>query len=278
MPFGAGSRRPTPSSIPRATTTGADYDATTWKLQAGVDGLLDESEAGLLIAGATVHYGTVSSDVSSIFGTGSIDATGYGVGGTLTWYGNSGFYVDAQAAATWYDTDLTSTTLGTTLADGNDGVGYGLSIETGQKIVMHDNWSLTPQAQLAYSSVSFDDFTDRYGAVVSLDSGDSLIGRLGISADYENAWSDAAGQASRSRIYGIANLYYDFLDGSAVNVSDVSVVSKDHALWGGLGLGGTLSWGDDRYSIYGEALARTSLADFGDSNSLGGSVGFKVKW
>ena len=97
---------------PARTTSAADYDATTWKLQAGVDGLLDESEAGLLIGGVTVHYGTVSSDVSSIFGTGSIDATGYGFGGTLTWYGNSGFYVDAQAAATWYDTDLASTTFG----------------------------------------------------------------------------------------------------------------------------------------------------------------------
>ncbi|WP_318011475.1 autotransporter outer membrane beta-barrel domain-containing protein [Mesorhizobium sp. CA8] len=54
-----------------------------------------------------VHYGTVSSDVSSTFGTGSISATGYGVGGTLTWFGNSGFYVDTQAQAT--GTTATST-------------------------------------------------------------------------------------------------------------------------------------------------------------------------
>ncbi|MER8373456.1 autotransporter-associated beta strand repeat-containing protein [Mesorhizobium sp. M1406] len=164
---------------PETSTTGTNYDVTTWKLEAGVDGLLHESEAGILIGGITAHYGTVSSNVSSIYGVGSIAATGYGVGGTLTWFGNSGFYVDAQARATWYDSDIRSATLGTTLADGNNGFGYGLSLEAGQKIALNDKWSLTPQAQLAHSSVDFDAFTDPFGAVVSPGSSDSLVGRLG---------------------------------------------------------------------------------------------------
>jgi len=54
--------------------------------------------------------------------------------------------------------------------------------------------------------------------------------------------------------------------------------SKPQQLWGGLGFGGSLSWADDRYSVHGELLARTSLEDFGDSHSFGGSVGFSVKW
>ncbi|MGO7718734.1 autotransporter outer membrane beta-barrel domain-containing protein, partial [Rhizobium johnstonii] len=93
-----------------------------------------------------------------------IDTTGYGFDGTLTWYGKSGFYVDTQADVTWYDRDLNSSTLQTSLADGNDGLGYGLSIEAGQKIDLTGQWSLTPKAQLAYSSVRFDSFTDAYGA------------------------------------------------------------------------------------------------------------------
>ncbi|MBZ9996199.1 autotransporter-associated beta strand repeat-containing protein [Mesorhizobium sp. BH1-1-4] len=262
---------------PKTSTTGTDYDVTTWKLVAGVDGLLHESEAGVLIGGITAHYGTASSDVSSIYGIGSIAATGYGVGGTLTWYGNSGFYLDTQAQATWYDSDIRSAMLGT-LADGNNGFGYALSIESGQKIALSSKWSLTPQAQLAYSDVRFDAFTDQFGTRVSPGSGDSLVGRLGLSADYEDQWTDAAGQVSRAHIYGIANLYYDFLDGTDVDVSGVKLVSQNQALWGGVGLGGSLDFADGKYAVFGEATAKTSLEKFGDSNSIGAKLGFSVRW
>ncbi|MBY3186645.1 autotransporter outer membrane beta-barrel domain-containing protein [Rhizobium laguerreae] len=263
---------------PESSTTGTEYDVDSWTMQAGVDGMLHESGAGVLIGGVSFHVDTASADISSRFGKGDIDTTGYGFDGTLTWYGNSGFYLDTQAGVTWYESDLKSSTLHTTLADGNDGFGYGFSVEAGQTIALTDRWSLTPQVQLAYSSVRFDSFTDAYGADVSLDDGDNLTGRLGISADYDRDWKDASGRTSRAKLYGIANLYYDFLDGSDVDVSGTSVVNENQALWGGLGLGGSLSWADDRYAAYGEAFARASLQDFGDSNALGAKIGFSVKW
>ncbi|WP_246728030.1 autotransporter outer membrane beta-barrel domain-containing protein [Rhizobium leguminosarum] len=263
---------------PESSTTGTDYEVSSWTLQAGVDGVLRESEAGALIGGINFHMNTASADISSRFGKGDIDTTGYGFDGTLTWYGKSGFYVDTQAAVTWYDSDLKSSTLQTSLADGNDGFGYGLSIEAGQRIALTSQWSLTPQAQLAYSSVRFDSFTDAYGADVSLDDGDSLTGRLGVSADFDSEWKDASGKTSRSTLYSIANLYYEFLDGSNVDVSGTSLVSENQALWGGLGLGGSLTWSDERYAAHGEAFARTSLKDFGDSSAIGAKIGVSVKW
>jgi fibronectin-binding autotransporter adhesin len=263
---------------PGTSTTGTDYDADLWRLQAGLDMLLSETTSGMLVGGLTVHYGTVKSDVSSSFGIGSIDTNGYGFGGTLTWYGKNGFYIDTQAELTWFDSDLSSATLGSTLRKGNSGFGYGLGVEAGQKIALAGNWSLTPQAQLSYASVDFDTFTDPYGALVSNGSSDSLIGRLGLSADYESEWKGKAGQTSRSHVYGITNLYYDFLDGTDVDVSGTRLTSKPRQLWGGLGVGGSLSWADDRYSVHGELLARSSLEDFGDSHAFGGSVGFSVKW
>ncbi|MGO6819795.1 autotransporter outer membrane beta-barrel domain-containing protein [Rhizobium brockwellii] len=263
---------------PESSTTGTDYEVSNWTLQAGVDGMLCESEAGALIGGINFHMNTASADISSRFGKGNIDTTGYGFDGTLTWYGNSGFYVDTQAALTWYDSDLKSSTLDNTLASGNDGLGYGVSIEAGQKLALTRQWSLTPQAQLAYSSVRFDHFTDAYGAAVSLGDADSLTGRLGISADFDNDWKDGSGKTRRSTVYGIANLYYDFLDGSNADVSGTSLVSENQALWGGLGLGSSLAWSDDRYAVHAEAFARASLKDFGDSNTIGGKIGFSVKW
>ncbi|RAZ89625.1 autotransporter outer membrane beta-barrel domain-containing protein [Mesorhizobium hawassense] len=263
---------------PGTSTTGADYDADLWRMQAGLDMLLSETASGMVIGGLTVHYGAVKSDVSSSFGTGSIDTNGYGFGGTLTWYGKNGFYVDTQAELTWFDSDLSSATLGKKLADGNNGFGYGLGVEAGQKIALEGNWSLTPQAQLSYASVDFDNFTDPYGALVSNDDSDSLIGRLGLSADYESDWKDKTGRTSRSHVYGIANLYYDFLDGTDVDVSGTRLTSRPQQLWGGLGFGGSLSWADDRYAVHGELIARSSLEDFSDSHSFGGSVGFSVKW
>lgn len=225
-----------------------------------------------------MHYGSVSSKVTSAHGNGSIDTTGYGIGGTLTWYGNTGFYLDAQAQVTWYDSDLYSTTAGRSLVNDNDGTGYALSIEAGQRIALNEIWALTPQAQLAFSSVHYDDFTDSFDADVSLDKSRSLVGRLGLAVDRQTEWQDAQGRAGRSHLYGIANLYYDFADGSRVEVGETPFTSENDSLRGGIGLGGSVNWADDRYSLYGEALANTSLENVGGSNMVSGTVGFRVRW
>lgn len=263
---------------PEVSTSGADYDATTWKLQTGIDGLLMETEAGRLIGGLYAQYGTASSSVWSRFGVGGIDSTGVGLGATLTWYGENGFYLDGQAQVTWYDSDLQSATAGRSLVEGNDGVGYGLSIEAGRRIALSGNWSLTPQAQLAYSSVRFDDFTDTFGADVSLGSSRSLVARLGIAANHDVEWRDGDGRINRAQLYGIANLYYDLLGRSEIDVAGMAFASRDDRLRGGLGVGGSYNWAGDKYSVYGEAHVNTSLENIGGSNAIGGTVGFRMSW
>lgn len=64
------------------------------------------------------------------------------------------------------------------LADSNNGFGYTFSAESGKRIAINESWSVTPQAQLTYSSVDFDSFNDAFDARVSLDKGDSLQGRI----------------------------------------------------------------------------------------------------
>ncbi|WP_309086004.1 autotransporter outer membrane beta-barrel domain-containing protein [Chelativorans sp.] len=263
---------------PETSTTGADYDLSSWKFKAGIDIPVADLGAGDLIGGVSLHYGTFSADVASVHGNGSIEGSGYGAGGTLTWYADNGFYVDGQGQVTWFDSDLESSTAGLVLEDGNEGVGYALSLETGKRIALTPAWATTPQAQLTYSAVEFDDFTDAFGADVSLDRAENLVGRLGITLDRQAEWQGSGGSINRSHFYGIANLYYDFDGGSNVDVAGADIESEDDALWGGLGIGGSLNFADDKYSLYGEALAKTSLENFGDSHSITGTVGFRMQW
>ncbi|WP_266171108.1 autotransporter outer membrane beta-barrel domain-containing protein [Dyella subtropica] len=263
---------------PETSTTGTHRDATTLKVQVGLDGTVHESEAGVLVVGGTMQWSKADSNVASTYGLGQVKTTGYGIGGTLTWYGAGGFYVDAQAQWNRYDTDLASRTLARLLADGNKGTGHNFGLEAGQKFVLSDCWSLVPQGQLVYSSVRFDNFVDPYGAAVRRQEGDSLLARAGLAVDRENEWRSDNGSMTRLHIYGIANLYYDFFDGTKAGVSGVGLVSEDAPLWGGVGLGGSLNWNSGRYRLYGEALTQTSLQHYGDSSSYGVKIGFRMSW
>ena len=265
---------------PKFSTADTDYNQNVFKLQAGIDGKLSESENGALIGGVFVHYVHGKTKTSSTnYADGEIASDGYGFGGTLTWYGDKGFYVDAQAQATWYSSDLTTSALAApTLKDGNDGFGYALSLEAGQRFAVNEAWSLTPQAQLVYSRVDFDSFTDGFGSPVGLDKGDSLQGRIGLTLDHASSWQNANGGMDRANVYGIVNLYNEFLDGTRVDLAGVSLASKKDRTWGGIGAGGSYNWDNDKYSIYGEGLINTSLNNLGDSYSVKGNIGFRVKW
>ena len=263
---------------PSYSTSGTDYNQSIFKLQSGIDGQLAETDKGTLIGGIYVQYVHGKTKVYSASGDGEISTDGYGVGGTLTWYGNDGFYVDGQAQLAWYNSDLNSALAGRDLINGNNGLGYAFSIEAGKRIALNEHWSITPQAQLSYSNVDFDSFTDPFGARVSRDKGDSLRGRVGVTLDREKSWKDKNGRTSRAHVYGIANLYNEFGDGSQVDVSGVKVKSKKERVWAGVGVGGSLNWHNDKYSIYGEGTVNTSLNNFGESTSVKANVGFRIKF
>ncbi len=263
---------------PEESTSGTDYDYDLFRLEAGLDGELYQDGNGRLIGGLTLRYGTVSGNVGSLYGDGRIDSTGYGIGATLTWHGEDGTYLDAQGQITSYDSDLSSDLVDGALESGNNGFGYALSLEAGRRFAAAGPWSLTPQAQLVYSSVRFGDFDDRFGAPVSLSDGDSLLGRLGAALEREDKVERADGRKARVKVYGIANLYGEFLDGTAVDVAGTGFETRNDPLWAGLTLGGSYSWEDERYSLYGEVAARSSLKTFADSYALAATAGFRMKW
>ncbi|MCX2698046.1 autotransporter family protein, partial [Ochrobactrum chromiisoli] len=264
-----------------ASTAGdLHQDINTFIMQAGVDGQFYEDENGTLFAGITGQYGNARSDIDNRTGdgSGSISTQGWGLGATATWYGTSGFYLDAQAQANWYDSDLHVDAVNKTLSNGNKGFGYALSLEAGQRFAINQNWSLTPQAQLMWSSVDFDTFTDSYGARISNRDGDSLTARLGLAANYANSWKGHDGRMVNTSLYGIANLYQELMGDARMNYAGTHMATDSDDTWGGIGAGGTYAWADNKYMLYGEGSINTSLNHFSDSYALKGNVGFKVKW
>lgn len=264
---------------PARSTSDTTYDQKVFRLQSGLDGEVYGTDAGKLVAGMTFQYARGWTDVVSPHGEGSISTDGYGVGGTLTWYGADGFYVDGQGQATWYDSDLSSSTAKRTLASGNGGFGYALSVEGGQRVRLDQGLTLTPQAQLMYSNVDFDSFTDPFGARVSRRAGDSLTGRIGVSLDQENVWAGNDGGVDRSHVYGIANLYYEMLgDGARTDVAGVRFSQRNDRLRGEAGVGGSYSWSNGLFSVYGEGSVSSSLTSFADSYALKGTAGLRIRW
>ncbi|MFY2084772.1 autotransporter outer membrane beta-barrel domain-containing protein, partial [Achromobacter xylosoxidans] len=74
-------------------------------------------------------------------------------------------------------------------------------------------------------------FSDRFGARVESDKGDSLQGRLGVALDYRSN-GQGTGSGRRSNVYGVINLKHEFLDGTRIQVADVPVVSRMSRTWG----------------------------------------------
>lgn len=264
---------------PKFSTVPFDYQASLLKYTLGIDKCLLSNSTGVLVAGLAGHYGKVFSDIYSYFGEGKINAKGYGPTGTLTWYGNNGFYTDGQAHFIWYDSDLFSKTAHQSLKNNNDGNAYAASIEIGKRIFLnHTHWSLTPQAQWGYYNTAFSQFKDVFGAAISSNQANSLIGRIGLSADYQNTTLNAQEKLERSHFYGIANLYYDFLNEYAITVTTLPFSNQNYPLWGGLGIGGSKNWNNDFFSVFGEASVNTSLSHFSHNYSILGKVGVRIQW
>lgn len=268
---------------PARSTSGSQRKIDLWKLQTGVDVPLYQSNDGsLLTGGVNFSYGKASADVSSYFGHGSINTSGYGLGASLTWYGHSGIYVDGQLQTMWFDSDIQSDTVGQGLKSGNNGRGYTSSIESGKRYSLSDELSLTPQIQLTYSRVNFDTFNDPFDSKVSLESGDNLLGRIGVSLNKEIITTTKHGVSSQSNVYGNVDLYNEFLNGSKVSVSGgapaVDFSSRDERQYVGVGTGATHEWLNGRYAVYGNINLLTATHNMGDNYAVGGSVGVRLSW
>jgi outer membrane autotransporter protein len=256
------------------TTTGSSIDSSTWGLQTGADFAVEPSDAGQWVLGVTGQYGQVSSTVTSALGFGTIDAEGFGVGATATWYGNTGTYVDLQGQINWIDSDIASSAAGS-LTEGELSRAYALSAEVGHRFALNETSALVPQAQLTWGRVDGGSFTDSAGNAVDLGSNDRTIGRIGLAYEYT---PDTATDGNQTKAYVIGNILHDFSGDSSVNVAgaDLSTGAAE-TTWGEIGLGGSYAM-DANTTLYGEAAYRASFDGSSANNGLSGTVGLRIQW
>ena len=270
------SKRQRPESV--FSTSGADRKVDSWQAQMGADALLAErGDGAALVGGINAHYGEADAGITSIFGDGTIHTKGYGLGATLTWYGPKGFYVDGQAKLSWFESDLESNVLGA-LVEGNEGKGQAFSLELGKRSQIGSNLTVTPQIQMTYTNIDFDRFADPAAADVSAGRGDSLKTRWGLSLDHQTSWAAASGDKRRTHFYAVVNLSYEWLDGARVDVSGTPIETRERRLWGELGVGGSYSWGGDRFTLYTELSSDTPVADFGEGYNMKGVAGLRMRF
>lgn len=262
---------------PKSSYTDARYDLDYGQFRFGIDlPVYQTDNDSMLVLGLSAHAGKGDADIKSQIGKGRIDVDALGMGAGLTWYDQSGFYTDLQFKSNWFKSDIRSSSVTQSYqARDNEGFGWAAGLEVGKEWRLSNRMTMTPQAQLVYSKLDFDDFVDIHNVSVSLDKNDSLEGRLGVAFNYEH---NDPGDSYRLHSYVIPNVYYEFLDGAEVNIAGLGYHNKGERLWGGLSVGGTLDWNEDMFSVYGEVTARTGLEDFGNSREFAGELGFRINF
>ena len=237
-----------------STNAGTEYDHRGFSFRAGLDAVLGEETQ----AGVSVHWRRATAEVSR--NGGKIEARGAGVGLSATWSPGP-FFVDGQAAATFYDVDLKSTLRGV-LKDGVAARGLSSVLEAGRTVPVADGVTVTPRARVAWSSLSLSDFDDSVGARVSLDRGRSLTGRAGALA--ERVFGEG-------RIFGSVDVEREFAAETRMSVAGTSLATAGEETRWLVGVGGEHGWEDGRFALRGAlgyAASGGGARDYGARASL----------
>ena len=205
---------------------------------------------GDMIVGANIWHGTSASDVSSSVGTGDIDVKSQAAALTASWWSPEGLYASGQTQYIRFLSDISAD--GLSLVKDNEGIGMNTSAELGYRFAVPlggIDFEFAPQAQLVWSHVGFEDFTGRQGELVSLEDGDLVTGRLGLSWDGEWRGAEGLGQ-----FYGGMNMRGAVDGKTSVNISGFTVANEYKGLSFDGNLGLSYEW-NESYAVYGEASA-----------------------
>lgn len=176
----------------------------------------------------------------------------------LTWQRQNGFYMDGVLS---FDRHRGETDIQRQKAVGSPKASsWSTSLETGYPFRFNNGWKLEPQAQLMYTRIDMDNFTDKDTTTVAYQDYSQTIGRAGLRAD--RTWLDDAGRQYTP--YVRANYYRGWGDEarSTISAENVNIshtfTSGKFGQMGELGGGGTVTFKND-LSLYAEVDYRKEL-------------------
>ncbi len=229
------------------------WDVKQTDFEAGLEVPTDER----LVLGVSAHYRQSEATVKN---GGTMEASGTGVGVSLTWTDDSGLYVDGQLSYTrFFDITMVSanSAVGAITSTGG-GSGLALGVEVGQPMSI-GGMAVTPRGGLSWSSVdmdAFDEPTRIDGAgLVAPDKEQSVQGRVGVLAELGPKDADR-------RLYASLDLEHEFSSKHAVMVAGTRLETEVKPTWVRLGVGGAMSLGSgDTTMLTGDAFYATAGSD-----------------
>ena len=159
-------------------TVGAEYGFSRFAAEAGLDFSLDETAT----ASVSVRRVRGRADVSAPTGGGRIEVDGTGVTLGLSVYSADAYYARGAVSLTSYAADLSSNDLGP-LKAGAGARAHALDFESGRRMTIRENVSLTPRIRLSRTGVDVDDFTDAVDSRVSVGDAARFTGSLGVAVE-----------------------------------------------------------------------------------------------
>lgn len=242
---------------------GADFAYNAAGLQAGGD--VQVSRNGPLEdrAGGYVSAGSLRGDVKHFDGSdaGRNSMRAYNVGGYWTRTSSEGWYVDAVAQATRYDSVQTRSVQG--INGQTAGWGVAASLEAGKSIALSQTLSLEPQAQLIVQHNRLDDVRDSNLTDAALGNSNSVLGRVG--ARLVNKWNEPGSMLPANTTWLRLNAWQEF-----AGKSSVTYQTATGPLAYGNNMGG--SWGEVELGFSASLTPSTSIhASVAYQHSLSGT-------
>ena len=243
------------------------HDNSVLGFQIGADTIIQDNENGKWILGANLSNYTVESSVTVDANVADLEATGFGVGGTATWYANDGSYVDIQGQLIRVTATVDSELLPDLLDDDRSTAMY-LSAEYGYLFFDLNDLNIYGVAQVSWGEVGLGQASTSAG-VLKLDIDGGLTLRAGVMAEFEQDTVDW---------YAIANVVSESTDEWSIRFAGERFTDRTSSLLAEINAG-VSSDISTNIALFAQGNFITSIDGHDNSrSSFGLSAGIKYSW